>query len=362
MSLPLVIGCGPAATGGGPVHSGETIVVAAPEVPRAEFGVVPAALGDHGVWKKIRHRARVATTGAARLTAGGAVANESRHDTKIDERPIYPVIGESSDAIRVVVDDDKARIALWIPRADASPTALAVVRVADASGRADKVSGVTLGAGAELDAKPAANGLREISLHDEFLDAHGFVPAAAIGEVWVAGEREEYDPSEQSRSEPAPVSTGMTLAPGPIRIGAADRTDVVATVKQKVPVRVIAQRGSWTEVEVHVRRVRVHGFVPAAAVAKEDDFSTHGTGHGHGYGISDTLHVVVSAGACIYDRPQGEVIGVEVQDDDRYSHGAVEPGWWAIYVGTDWGLMLVAAKEMSGSKNPKETTWESCAK
>jgi hypothetical protein len=294
---------------------------------------------------------------------GGKRAGERDQPNTNQELPIYPVIGESGDHIRVVVIGDAASLALWIPRHDAAATALVPVRLGDEHGTADPVSGVTLGAGVTLAAQPAANGLRQVNLVNTYLDATGYAPAAAIGEVWLAPEREPYDPASTKTSEPAPNATGSEVAAGPIRDAGRDDAAVIATAKLPLPVRVIRKLPGWDEIEIHATRVRVHGFVPAATVTDNPEPRLYDTfGHGGGYGISDTAEIDVPAGVCIYDRPGGEVIGVELAAKQRYAHGNDQPGWWSVVVGNDWGILWVAVHDISQATDPKAASWETCKK
>jgi len=179
--------------------------------------------------------------------------------------------------------------------------------------------------------------------------------------VWVAGEREAYEPSLAFTSEPAPVDTGIELAATAIRVSPDGA--VIATTKEFLPVRVIADRGTWTEIEVHVPRVRVHGFVPASAVSKPAELhKLHGSGHGSGYGMSDTASVEVPTGACLYDKPHGDIVGVEDGNKVRYSHGVLDGGFTQVYVGNEWGLMSVYLKDTTGGTDIKKASWEICTK
>ena len=353
----VLTACGPAA------HPGTTaerphdrVEIVAPSIPQADFVVAPAELGDRDAWMRIRHRVRVARRGMASFQpTGERVDNDgAANENELSEQPIYPVIGESGDKIRIVVPEDDARLAMWITRGDAATTTLAPVRVGDEHGRADATSGVWLGAGANLVAKPAAGGVRAVSLANPYVDATGFVPAAALGEVWVSGEREAYDPSLAFTSEPAPSATGTELAPGPIRV--APDGAVIATTKEILPVHGATPHGAWMEVDVHAVRVRVHGFVPASAVSTPTALhGLHGSGTGGGYGISDTDEVDVPAGACLYDRAGGDIVGVEDAPKRRYA-GRDENGWRRVYVGTEWGLLNAFVKDTGGGK------WEICTK
>jgi hypothetical protein len=237
------------------------------------------------------------------------------------------------------------------------------VRLGDEHGRADPTSGVTIGAGAAIAAQPAASGLRAVKLVDDFLDATGYAPAEAIGEVWVAGEHEVYEPSSAASNEPPPTSTGVEIAIGPIRETPREAAPVVATAKQVLPARIVRELSGWDEIEVHAQRVRVHGYVPAASVTKDaGDRGYMGFGGGGGYGVSDVTELDVPAGVCLYDRVSGDVIGVETDAKRRYSEGMVQPGWWLVMVGNDWGILNVVVHDVSAATDPKAASWETCTK
>jgi hypothetical protein len=360
----LLIGaaCGPATT---PAPSEVRVAINAPAISHAEFAVSPAELGDVDVWARIRHRVHVARIGHATFAVGGPRMDQPNTRTGSAELlPIYPVIGESGDRVRIVVVDDFARLALWIPRADCGPAALVPVRLGDARGTTDQVSGVTLDPGASVVAQPATGGLRQVRIVDEYLDAAGYAPADTIGEVWIAGARAVYDPSTTTTSEPGPTPTGAEVAAGPIREAPRDSAAVIATAKQPLPVRVIRALGPWQEIEIDGRRIRVDGFVPTPAVKTDAPPRGYVTsGHDGSYAITDTIVFDVSDGACLYDREGGDVIGVEVGKKTRYGLGETSmKGWWTVAVSTDWGLMTVVVRDTDEADNPHAARWETCTR
>src|SRR5688572_359014 len=94
-----------------PTSPPEFVAQIAPEPPHGSFSVVPAELGDDGAIERIRHRVRVRWLHRASPIHGQPsepVIARSHSGADIDR--ILPVIGESSTEIRVVVEDDDARL------------------------------------------------------------------------------------------------------------------------------------------------------------------------------------------------------------------------------------------------------------
>ena len=82
----------------------------------AAFSIVPADLGDDAALARIRHRVRVRWLARASPTHGAPMDVVIAHPQPEETDAIMPVIGESATEIRVVVEDDHARLALWIDR------------------------------------------------------------------------------------------------------------------------------------------------------------------------------------------------------------------------------------------------------
>ena len=361
----VAAGCGGggAATSGmtSKTTAGGTVLVPAPTVPRASFDVAPGELADAEIYTRIRHRVRLAREGVAYLKIDGARVDDTGSASKVETRPMYPVLAESTDRVRIVAEEDHARFAVWVMRSDTAETVLAPVQVADATGHAPATSGVWLGAGASLDAdaRAGASGFREVTLRSQWLRASGYVPQAALGNVWVAGEREGYEPTTADDDSKAPVPTGTTVAATPVRATADGSGAVIAEILKVAPVRVVAKASAWTEIEVHVPRVRVRGFVPTRAIIDGDKLDYHTFGHGRGYGSSEQ-RIAVPGGACLYDGASGEVIGVTLAPEDRYTRGGHTPGWWPVLVDTTWGLVTAYVHDTSSTADPKAVVLESC--
>ena len=363
----LAAGCsGGAATSGtaGPTTAGGSILVTAPSIPHGTFDVAAGELADPGIYLRLKHRVRLAREGVAYLKLGGPRVDDTGQASKLDTRPIYPVLGESPDAVRVVAEEDHARLALWIQRSDTAETTVAAVQVADPSGHAPAIAGLWLGAGAsmDVDARAGAAGFREVTLRSQWLTATGYVAAAALGSVWLAGERESYEPTTADDDSKPPVATGSTVAASTVRAAPAGDAAVIAEIKKPVPVRVVKTTGAWTEIEIHVPRVRVRGFVPTSAISPGDQGEYGGFGFGNGFGMTDTETIAVPAGACLYDAVKGEVAGVNLAPAVRFVFGGERaPGWWPVVVLSPWGRVSTYVHDTAAAKDPKGAVLESCA-
>lgn len=374
----LAAGCSSgAATGGkaGPATAAGSVLVAAPTVPHGTFDVAAGELADPGIYFRLKHRARLARQGAASLKRGGpridgadmphaGSTDGAGEASKLDTRPIVPVLGVSPDAVRIVVEEDHARIALWIERRDTAETTVAAVQIADASGHAPAIAGLWLGAGVSVDvASPAgAAGFREVTLRSPWLTAKGYVPAAALGNVWLAGEREGYEPSTSGDDGKPPVTTGSTVSATLVRAAPGVDAAVVAEVKKVAPARVVKTTGAWTEIEIHVPRVRVRGFVPTSAIGPGDHGEVGALGFVNGFGMTDTETIAVPAGACLYDAVKGEVAGVNLAPAVRFVFGGERaPGWWPVIVLSPWGRVVTYVHDTAAAKDPKGAVLESCA-
>ncbi|MGE5186101.1 MAG: hypothetical protein ACM31C_28795 [Acidobacteriota bacterium] len=313
-----------------------------PRPPRVAYAMLPGELGDPGALEHIPHHARIARLGIARFAPDGEPLDRERDD-EIDV--VLPVLGETRSHVRVVSDDDDARLALWIDRADLVPTVLVPVHLADDRGLAPRDTGVWLEPGAEIElAGPAVGGRRELALHDARIRATGWVAESLVGTVWV-GPAPHAAPAQADRHL---VDGGAVLRAEP-----SERAPAVATVLQPEAALVVASRGGWTLVELDRDGARVRGYAPARQVGADPLGLGMGTGSGSGYGISDTDRIEVPAGTCLYDHAGGDVVGVNTATRVRY--GFSEPGAAHVYVNTSWGLVLVTLAPV------RRGGWESCA-
>ena len=360
----LLCGCRPVPPVTRPAASAETMFVA-PTIPRADFDVVPAELGDPGVLQRIVHRVRLRRLGAAWVRERGEPLARVYGG---EAASVLPVLGESARKIQVVSDDDNARLALWIDRGDAMRTVLAPVALADHGGRTTPTAGAWIEPGIALDVVERAGPWREVHLQDEQLAVDGWLPPSLIGHVWVA-----------SASQPAVANLAkvtvwtpprdarplVRLAKGAVIRAETDaRSRVVATtIADDVIGAVVARRGALTEVELFRPQLRVRGVVATASVlATTDDLSTHGSGSGHGFGMSHADRIEVPAGACLFDGIDGEVVGVQLAPSTRL--GALRKrdadGWSLVFVDSPWALLELYVHDTGA--DPDHPSWELCTK
>ncbi|MBL9014689.1 MAG: hypothetical protein JNL83_10965 [Myxococcales bacterium] len=313
-------------------------------IPRAPFAIVPAELGDDHVLDRIPHRAMVKRWSIAWLTDNGAPIGDASRTAIDDERQIVPVLGERGRRIRIVVDDDHARYAAWIARDDAWSTALVPLAISE---------GVTVEPGIALELGDPEGALREVAIVDEMLIAHGRADVRALGEVWIA-------PKPVPR--PRAYDVLVRLPSGAqLRARADGASPMVAIVSaDELVVGKLGVTGDFTEVEVQRPYVRARGFVPTAQVlGTSDDFITRGTGSGHGFGMSHATKHEVPAGTCLYDRAEGDVIGVTLAAQTRLGGRLGEDGWAMVYIDSPWRVTSMYMKNLA-TDPPQPPRWDSC--
>ncbi len=327
-----------------PAPASGTLTEPAPRAvaPRVAPDVVPGELADPGVVDRIARRVRVRAIGAAWVRLGAKPLPTTERDPP--DQPM-PVLAEQGDKVRVVAEEDGARVAVWMQREDARPAAVRATQLTDAVGHADREFGAWLEPGAELELRAQANGRREVSLVSARVRVVGWAPVAALGTVWEVPPKVALVPhhtvAEHVLIRVAPAATAAVLAEtlGDVRVAAG-------------PVR-----GAWREVELQGDGVRVRGFVPVADVSDGagDDWGTIGLGT---YStVSHAVRIDVPAGSCLFERaagdPAGDVVGVTLKQRVRLGYPA-EGEWQRVRIGTPWGTYLSYLRITSTG------TFESC--
>lgn len=289
--------------------------------------MVAAELGDPGVMARIHHRVRVqklANAWPAQNNPEVAAWKPARSD---DRDEIFPVLGEDTNELRIVLDDKHAIYAVWIARGDARRVPVIDLALDGEPGAIVKAGGIVTqdeGRGEQV----------LLGVVTPAFEMHGWVDGRAIGEVWIAR------PTEKQHA------THKLADKTPIRAQPRSTAKLLATSRELAYAAVIgASRDGWQEVSLDDPSARVHGFVPASAVS--DDLTSSGTGSGFGIGISDTDHLVVAKGTCLFDSAGGEVMGVETVEEDRYAYrpNAEHPGWWRVFLSTPWGAQIAWVHE-----------------
>lgn len=368
-----------------------TSVVAAPVVREAALDVAPAELGDPGVVERLRHRVRLRQFGRAWLRLDGPLLSEGTGGPIDDEEAmdeLMPALGETASRIRVVTEEDGVRVAVWVERRDAWETALAPVRLDTGAGGAGGAGSAWLGgvAGAAAAGEGAAAGVwleagaplrvmrgpvggrREIELREHAVLARGTVPAALVGHVWLVPHDDRTEtamadrcPTEDWKPPPDPRPKMVIDADAVIRAAAAAEAPAIATVQLPYDVAVLGKRAEWVQIELRLQYARIRGYVPASALTEpEDDVSLAGRCGLRGFGMSHADRIEVPAGTCLFDRANGDVVGVAIETKIRLGARARSGSEWSlVYVGTRWSQASLYVHDTG--RDPARPGLESCA-
>ncbi len=337
----------------------------APTLPHAEFAVAPAELTDPGILDRIRHRTRVRRFGSAWLREDEANPTRTHH-AGTDTDHVLPVIGESRTRIRVAFEDDSARLAMWIAREDTWPVAGLPIELSDGAGNARRDAGVFVARGAPLTLAERKGDRRAVRVLDELLELRGYVPESVITNVWLAAPGDKpvsfITTSSSSWDTPVDLRTRVKfLIETKIRSAPDGKSRVIAVVDKPDVIGVIANNlGEFRQVEIVRPYARVLGYVVASEVSYTSDaVHASGTGAGHGFGMSHADRIDVPAGTCLFDRADGDVVGVQTEPTTRLGRRARDADKWSrIHIGTRWAVADVFIRDLS--EDPTQPRWESC--
>ena len=243
-----------------------------------------------------------------------------------------PAVATTARAARVLVEDDQARLLVWVATDDLAWT---VARPTRLLGRG--AVGVWALPGAPLTISGDGARVAAQLVTDE-LTVDGTIARAAL----------------VHRFRPTAVAAGHD---GSTRafLRAPDGPPLVAFAGP-VAVRIVADGPpGWVLVEHAGPTLRVVGWSRRADVGEEVWLGTF-AGGGFGYGMSDTARVALDAGACLFDE-HGEAIGVQLAPGERYAND-LGGGRWSVYDGTPWRLLeAVAIDRDDGGSTP---AWQRC--
>jgi hypothetical protein len=344
--------------------------VASPIARRGTLDVTPAELGDEAGVARMRHRVRLKGIGRMWVHLDGPLVNDGSAVSEDDGLDILlPAIGETAHRIRVVTEEDGARVAVWIDRRDAWESVVARVKLEGNGTTAAGAAGVWLDAGApvRVEEERPDRTRRLVELRDDSVAVRGAMPAAHLGHVWTVPHDEQRGTEMFNRCPLALWKPPQDRRPqrwimggAEIRVAPADEAVVLATSQEVLTVAVVAQGADWTEIELLRPYARIRGHVESVMLAlREDEEIGLGGCMGQGFGMSHADRIDVPAGTCLYDRANGEVVGVATETQVRLGARA-RPGseWSMVYVDTRWSIASMYVRD--GGRDPARPVLDSC--
>jgi hypothetical protein len=276
--------------------------------------------------KRLPLRVHVAKVGAFGLTADAPlVANElDRDGASYDD---VPLIETGRKRVRIVHDEDEARMFLWIAERDLGWALTTRTRIA---GKGDV--GIWLLPGARVTATGTGARRRvKTRLFYTGVDVEltGVVPTGALARTFAP-----------TPDVPAPASPRRAAS-----VRATPDGKKLASFPEGVTVQVVSDGSAgWKLVEHRSRWLEVRGWTHERELT--EDPSEIGSAFGGGYGMPTSRRVEVNAGACLYASKDGPIVGVELAARTRYVD-VTDGTWWTVYVGNAWGVFTVHARAAS---------------
>ncbi len=277
-------------------------------------------------------RAMVVTYGAAGLTPDAMTTEGTSAEGWLRS---WIVVEEREAAVRLLVEEDDARLLWWVLRDDLAWTPRAPLAL-----RTHGDAGIWLLPGAPVTFTATA-GRGPVSYDGPDFDLTGEVALADLTRTFARA--------------PAPrrgrwVTRSLQVAPD----GAA-----LVTVTEPIAVDLRGPaRAGWVLVEHVTEHVRVVGWTRRSDLVADDLGQFHGTGTGFGVGMSHTARIMVPRGACLFD-DAGAVVGVQTKTSERYANDE-DDGTWTVYIGTSWGLRTARLHDQRRDREHGRPRWRRC--
>ncbi|MDQ3300257.1 MAG: hypothetical protein M3619_27070, partial [Myxococcota bacterium] len=200
----------------------------------------------------------------------------------------------------------------------------------------------------------------------------GWVPPDVVGNVWVVAldaspDRKATHVDNNFSDTPARDGRPRTQFVDGAVIRRAARADAapIAKVIEATTIGAVVTRATtpagWAEIEIVRPYARIRGHVLARELRPDDGkHSGHGSGGGSGFGMSHADRLAIPASTCLFDAPDGQVVGVQLAPSTRLGRSKIEqPQWSKVYVDTPWDVVALYVRNTA--TDPAQPVWESCA-
>lgn len=233
-------------------------------------------------------------------------------------------VAADGDRVRATFRTGDFDVSLWVARADCDRRITARVDLARKPG--GDPSGVTLLGGAPVTGGDVDGDAVLVTYAGDGILTTGWVPAAAVDEVWTRdGVNIRY-----GNLQPDAALALRSRPRGPVTAILAVGEDRFWTLWK------MSERGRWTEAGLSADDVEARGWVRTADVAEVEEYG-FGRGFGSGgFGCSHCELVAVPAGTEVR-APTGEPFAVAHQDGELVVEGPLTDGVLPVSVPTPWG-------------------------
>lgn len=251
-----------------------------------------------------------------------------------------PLIDLTESMARVVIEDSKARIAIWIDRRHMVPTVSTVVKLDQHSENSKQGVWLKPGVPLNLDGKYGESASR-VTVSDGLISASGSVVSSILTTVW-------------QRSGTAVGSTPAVMVKPytAVYLKPDEGSFVLATVVRAVHALVLANSGTWSEVLIYGNNVEIRGYIPSNTISGEvltdvDEVDNEGDHEPH-----------LPSGACLFAGLTGQTIGIAKKDIHSLRSTPVRRGWWTLHVRSPWGVVETIAHDRANNLN--NPVWVMC--